>query len=140
MVSLVPNCNGYSKKKEMMYRKPEDSLSNIEHVHNTDTVSKDDADSITVSSSLNTALDLAANESASLKNEFAEDTTESGLENTEKMQTMQSVQTETINTFQTSTADSTEFFQSSYYYIIEVRISLRLDHIKNRKAELMQVF
>ena len=140
MVSLVSNCNGYSKKKEMMYRKPEDSLSNIEHVHNTDSASQADVDSITVSSSLNTALDLAANESASLKNEFAEDTTEKSQENTKKMQTMQSVQTETINTFQTSTADSTEFFQSSYYYIIEVRISLRLDHIKNRKAELMQVF
>ena len=140
MVSLVSNCNGYSKKKEMMYRKPDDSLSNIEHVHNTESASQDDVDSITVSSSLNTALDLAANESASLKNEFAEDTTEKSQENTKKMQTMQSVQTETINTFQTSTADSTEFFQSSYYYIIEVRISLRLDHIKNRKAELMQVF
>ena len=117
----------------MMYRKPDDSLSNIEHVLNTESASQDDVGSVTVSSSLNTALDLAANESASLKNVFAGDTTESGLENTGKMQTMQSVQTETINTFQTSTADSTEFFHSSYYYIIEVRISLRLDTYKKSK-------
>jgi len=117
----------------MMYRKPDDSLSNIEHVHNTESASQDDVYSITVSSSLNTALDLAADESASLQNEFAEDTTEKGLERIEKMQTMQSVQTETINTFQTTAADATEFFQSSYYYIIEVRISLRLDTYQKSK-------
>ena len=133
MAFLVSNCNGYSNKKEMMYRKPDDSLRNIEHVHNTESASQDDVDSITVSSSLDTALDLAVNESASLKNEFAEDTTESGLESTEKMQTMQSVQTETINTFQTTAADATKFFQSSYYYIIEARISLRLDTYQKSK-------
>ena len=123
MVSLVSNCNGYSKKKEMMYRKPDDSPSNNE-IRNTEITSQDDVDSMAVSSNQQTVLDLAANESASLKNEF-------GLETTENMQTMQSVQTETINTFQTSTADSTEFFQSSYYYIIEVRISLRLESYSN---------
>ena len=76
------------KKKEMMHRKPDDSPSNNE-IHNTEIISQDDVDSMAVSSNQQTALDLAANESASLKNEFAGDTTESGLENTGKMQTMQ---------------------------------------------------
>ena len=111
------------KKKEMMHRKPDDSPSNNE-IHNTEITSQDDVDSMAVSSNQQTALDLAAHESASLKNDF-------GMESTVNMQTMQSVQTETINTFQTSTADSTEFFQSSYYYIIEVRISLRLKSYSN---------
>ena len=116
------------KKKEMMHRKPDDSLiSNIEQVDKTEKAFQDDVDSVTISSNQKTALDLAANESASLKNKFTGHTAQSGLETTEKMNTMQSVQTETINTFQTSTADSTEFFQSSYYYIIEVRISIRLE-------------
>ena len=112
----------------MMHRKPDDSLiSNIEQVDKTEKAFQDDVDSVTISSNQKSALHLTANESASLKNEFTEDTAQNGLENTEKMNTMQSVQTETINTFQTSTADSTEFFQSSYYYVIEVRISIRLE-------------
>ena len=122
------------KKKEMMHRKPDDDPSNNE-IHKTEITSEDDVDSMTVSSNQKTALDLAANESASLKNEF-------GLETTENMKTMQSVQTETINTFQISTADSTEFFQSSYYYIIEVRISLRLESYSKLEfhTELIHVF
>ena len=67
------------RKKEMMHRKPDDSPSNNE-IHNTEITSQDDVDSMTVSSNQQTALDLAANESASLKNEF-------GLETTENMQT-----------------------------------------------------
>ena len=112
-----------------MHRKPDDSLSNIEQVDKTEKAFQDHVDSVTISSNQKSALHLAANESAHLKNEFTEDTVQNGLENTEKMNTMQSVQTETINTFQTSTADSTEFFQASYYYIIEVRISIRLETI-----------
>ena len=123
---MILNLMNILKKKEMMYRKPDDSPSNIE-IHNTGITSQDDVDSMAVSSNQQNALDLAANESASLKNEFGLETTE----NMQTTQTMQSVQTETINTFQTSTADSTEFFQSSYYYIIEVRISLRLKSYSN---------
>ncbi len=84
----------------MMFRKPDETIA--------------------VSTNQRNALDLAANESASLKNEF-----ENSPSSTEPIQTIQSVQTETINTFQTSTVDSTEFFQPNYYYIIKVRISLK---------------
>ena len=103
----------------MMHRKPDDIANDSEQAH---TALQVDTDSMTNSANQRAGLDLAAEESASLKNEFDENTIDSNPVST---QTMQSAETVTINTFQTSTADSTEFFQSSYYYIIEVRISLR---------------
>ena len=104
-----------------MHRKPDDIANNSEQAH-TESPLQVDTDSMTISANQRAGLDLAAEESASLKNEFDENTIDSNPVST---QTMQSAETVTINTFQTSTADSTEFFQSSYYYIIEVRISLK---------------
>ena len=107
-----------------MHRKPDDNTSDGEQPQ-TEKALQVDTDSMTISTNQRTVLELAAHESASLKNEFDEDTIDSNPVSTEMMQTMQSAETVTVNTFQTSTADSTEFFQSSYYYIIEVRISLK---------------
>ena len=104
-----------------MHRKPDEILGDIEQAHNAESAFQVDSDSMIISANQMAAIDLAANESASLKSQLNEDI----IETTETIQTIQSAKTETINTFQTSTADSTEFFQSSYYYIIEVRISLK---------------
>ena len=107
-----------------MHRKPDDIATDSEQAH-TESALQIDTDSMTISTNQRTIMDLAAEKGASFKNEFDEDITEISPVSTETMQTMQSVETATINTFQTSTADKTEFFQSSYYYIIEVRISLK---------------
>ena len=104
------------KKKEMMHRKPDEILGDIEQAHNAESAFQVDTDSMTISANQMTALS-SANHNANFNTEINQ--------TTETMQTIQSAKTETINTFQTSTADSTEFFQSSYYYIIEVRISLK---------------
>ena len=108
----------------MMHRKPDESGTNNERAH-TESALQVDTDSMTISANQETAMDLAAEDSASLKNEFNENTIEKSQLGTPTMETIQSAETATINTFQTSTADSTEFFESSYYYIIEVRISLK---------------
>ena len=107
-----------------MHRKPDDIANDSEQAH-TESALQIDTDSMTISANQKTVLDLAVEESASLKNEFDEKIIENSQPGTHMTQTMQSAETVTINTFQTSTADSTEFFQSSYYYIIEVRISLK---------------